>query len=82
MIAEAIAPTAPAPRVVLQRNSRAFSKATGTPAPRCGGHIDRILEAAIAEFAEHGYAGARIDAIAQRADANMRDAVPLFRQQK
>lgn len=33
---------------------------------------DRILEAAIEEFAEHGYAGARIDAIAQRADVNMR----------
>ena len=33
---------------------------------------DRILEAAIAEFADHGYAGARIDAIAQRADVNMR----------
>lgn len=33
---------------------------------------ERILQAAIEEFAEHGYNGARIDAIARRADANMR----------
>jgi len=33
---------------------------------------DRILKAAIVEFADHGYAGARIDAIALRADVNMR----------
>jgi len=33
---------------------------------------ERILHAAIEEFAEHGYNGARIDAIARRADANMR----------
>lgn len=30
----------------------------------------RILEAAIAEFAEHGLAGARVDRIAERAEAN------------
>jgi TetR/AcrR family transcriptional regulator len=33
---------------------------------------DRILQSAIAEFAENGYAGARIDAIARCADANVR----------
>ena len=33
---------------------------------------ERILQAAIQEFAENGYMGARIDAIAKRADANMR----------
>ena len=32
----------------------------------------RILTAATAEFAEHGYAGARIDRIASSADANKR----------
>ena len=31
---------------------------------------DRILDAAIAEFVEHGLAGARVDRIAQRAGAN------------
>lgn len=30
----------------------------------------RILQAAIAEFAEHGLAGARVDRIAERAEAN------------
>jgi TetR/AcrR family transcriptional regulator len=33
---------------------------------------ERILNAAIAEFAENGYAGARIDAIARGAQVNMR----------
>lgn len=33
---------------------------------------DRILKAAIAEFAEHGFSGARMDAIAQRSKSNMR----------
>ena len=32
----------------------------------------RILQAAIVEFAEHGLTGARVDAIARRADTNMR----------
>jgi AcrR family transcriptional regulator len=31
---------------------------------------ERIFQAATAEFAEHGFAGARIDAIAKRAEAN------------
>jgi TetR/AcrR family transcriptional regulator len=33
---------------------------------------ERILQAAIKEFAEHGYMGARIDGIAKRAGANIR----------
>jgi len=33
---------------------------------------EKILQAAIAEFAERGLSGARMDSIAQRADANMR----------
>src|SRR6202048_1495585 len=33
---------------------------------------ERILQSAIAEFAQNGYAGARIDAIARGAEANMR----------
>jgi TetR/AcrR family transcriptional regulator len=33
---------------------------------------ERILQSAIAEFAQNGYAGARIDAIARGANANMR----------
>lgn len=32
----------------------------------------RILEAAVAEFSEHGFSGARMDAIALRSNANMR----------
>jgi TetR/AcrR family transcriptional regulator len=33
---------------------------------------ERILKAAVAEFAEHGFSGARMDAIAQRSESNMR----------
>lgn len=33
---------------------------------------EKILQAAIHEFAEHGYMGARVEGIAQRAGANMR----------
>lgn len=33
---------------------------------------ERILNAAVAEFAEHGFSGARMDAIAQRSESNMR----------
>ncbi len=36
------------------------------------GTRDKILQAAIAEFAERGLSGARIDSIAQRSGANMR----------
>jgi AcrR family transcriptional regulator len=38
----------------------------------------RILDAARAEFAEHGYAGARVDAIAHRAGANKRMLYAYF----
>ena len=38
----------------------------------------RILEAATAEFAEHGLAGARIDAIARRANANKQSIYAYF----
>ena len=47
-----------------------------TDAPRAtrsaAATAERILQAAIQEFAEHGYMGARIDAIAKRAEANIR----------
>ena len=33
---------------------------------------ERILKAAVAEFAEHGFSGARMDAISERSEANMR----------
>lgn len=33
---------------------------------------DRILDAALAEFSAHGFAGARVDAIAERAEINKR----------
>jgi TetR/AcrR family transcriptional regulator len=72
-VAKAIAPrTATRPGSVLQRNGRASAKQPERRPRDAAATSDRILEAAIAEFAEHGYAGARIDAIAQRADANMR----------
>lgn len=49
------------------------AEAAGTRRPRdAAATQERILEAAVEEFAEHGYNGARIDAIARRADANMR----------
>jgi len=40
--------------------------------PRAAATRQRILEAAIAEFAAHGLAGARVDEIALRAEANKR----------
>jgi AcrR family transcriptional regulator len=40
--------------------------------PRAAATRQRILDAAIAEFAAHGLAGARVDEIAQRAEANKR----------
>jgi AcrR family transcriptional regulator len=40
--------------------------------PRARETRRRILEAALAEFAEHGLAGARVDAIADRAGTNKR----------
>ena len=38
----------------------------------------RILDAARTEFAAHGYAGARVDAIAQRAGSNKRMLYAYF----
>jgi AcrR family transcriptional regulator len=40
--------------------------------PRGPAQRERILDAALAEFAERGYAGARVDAIAERAEINKR----------
>lgn len=49
------------------------------PLPKPGTHPrsaaltrERILKAATAEFSEHGFNGARMDVIAQKAEANMR----------
>ena len=58
--------------------------ATARPRARAGSKRDadrtreRILQAAIAAFAEHGYAGARIDAICRRARANPRMLYAYF----
>ncbi len=69
--AKAVAPAAvPAPAAPARRPRDAAATA------------DRILQAAIAEFAEHGYTGARIDAIARRADANMRMLYHYFGSKK
>jgi TetR/AcrR family transcriptional regulator len=44
-----------------------------SPTPRNPGRTrERILSAALKEFAAHGFAGARVDAIARRADINKR----------
>lgn len=55
---------------------QASSAATASVKPRrtrdAEGTRQRILLAAIEEFAEHGLSGARIDSIAQRSNANMR----------
>jgi TetR/AcrR family transcriptional regulator len=60
-------------RPAIRREHDDSAKKRPTRRPRdAAATSDRILEAAIMEFAEHGYAGARIDAIAQRGDANMR----------
>ena len=48
---------------------RVTNPATGAPAAS-GDTSQRILEAAIEEFTEHGLAGARVDRIADRAGAN------------
>ncbi|MDR3470489.1 MAG: TetR/AcrR family transcriptional regulator [Devosia sp.] len=43
-----------------------------SPQTIADGSRERILEAAIAEFTLHGFAGARVDAIAERAEINKR----------
>lgn len=45
---------------------------TAEPLPRHSAQRDRILDAALAEFAARGFAGARVDAIAERAEINKR----------
>jgi TetR/AcrR family transcriptional regulator len=44
--------------------------ATGDAQHKAGGTREALLGAAVAEFAEKGFAGARVDAIAQRAAVN------------
>lgn len=59
----------------LGRSKRPASAAPAKPKSRprdAAATAERILRAAIAEFAENGFAGARIDAIARGAEANMR----------
>jgi TetR/AcrR family transcriptional regulator len=61
--------------VTKPRAARAASAKLAKPSPRprdAAATTERILQSAIMEFAENGYAGARIDAIARGADANMR----------
>src|SRR6266540_4352767 len=70
---KAAKPKLPAAKKTATRWARAESTAMGARRPRdATATAKRILKSAIAEFAAHGYAGARIDAIARRADANMR----------
>ncbi len=69
--------TAKAPRAAAKA-PRAATKAPAEPAARTGVTRDpertsaAILAAAVKEFKEHGYGGARIDAIAKRANINKR----------
>lgn len=61
--------------VTEPRAARAASAKAAKPTQRprdAAATSERILRSAIAEFAQNGYAGARIDAIARGADANMR----------
>lgn len=48
------------------------SSAPSIPADREAAARERILSAALQEFAEHGWGGARVDRIAERADINKR----------
>lgn len=60
--------------IMLKTVSRA-SAAVSTDIPAEGGAAasrERILDAAVSEFAEQGFAGARVDAIAARAGINKR----------
>lgn len=63
------------PKPPRAKTPRVAATAVEARAPRTRdpvGTRNRILEAAIAEFAEHGLSGARIDAISQRSGTNMR----------
>lgn len=65
--------TSPAPKERAMRRARAEGPAATPGRPRdATATARRILTSATAEFAAHGYAGARIDVIARNADANMR----------
>jgi TetR/AcrR family transcriptional regulator len=58
-----------------KKPARSLAAKKAKPPPRrrdAAATAERILQSAIAEFAQNGYAGARIDAIARGADANMR----------
>jgi TetR/AcrR family transcriptional regulator len=65
---------APVPRKPTKpRATRPQEDAAATPRVRdAAATRKRILDAAIDEFAERGFSGARIDSIAQRSSANMR----------
>ncbi|MEH3106926.1 MAG: TetR/AcrR family transcriptional regulator [Sphingomonas fennica] len=70
---ETAAREAPAP--AAPRSARPAARQPAEAAPRvrdAAATRKRILEAAIDEFAERGFSGARIDSIAQRSSANMR----------
>ncbi|MEH2469919.1 TetR/AcrR family transcriptional regulator [Nitrobacteraceae bacterium AZCC 2161] len=74
---KSVLPSKAAKPAVAARSKPARSlmakKAKSPPRPRdAAATAERILQSAIAEFAQNGYAGARIDAIARGADANMR----------
>jgi TetR/AcrR family transcriptional regulator len=78
---ETVPAAAPKPRgprsakLPAARSTAASAAAAAAPAVRvrdAAATRQRILEAAIDEFAERGFSGARIDSIAQRSRANMR----------
>jgi AcrR family transcriptional regulator len=48
------------------------------PAPEAQSTKDRIFDAAVAEFTEHGSAGARVDRIAKKANANKESIYRYF----
>jgi AcrR family transcriptional regulator len=62
------APPAPSPRAAQPLSARAAQPLSA----RAAATRQRILDAALAEFAENGLAGARVDEIAARAGANKR----------
>jgi len=59
-------------RKATTKTSAAVTEAPARRQRDAAGTRDKILQAAIAEFAERGLSGARIDSIAQRSGANMR----------
>jgi TetR/AcrR family transcriptional regulator len=61
-------------RAVIRRTAPAISRKprSGAPGRDPRRSQERILAAALAEFSEHGFAGARVDRIARRARINKR----------